>query len=103
MANINWFKDENNLVYLNAEKELETLERTLKFPGLKDAAYQLHQNPTAEGLSIKGAKRTMARLFIPDLTFEEHIEMGENIFLFLGEMAECYVIYWPDAPAVTLL
>lgn len=36
----------------------------------------------------------MARLFIPDLVFPEHIEMGENIFLYFGEMTECYVLYW---------
>lgn len=35
---------------------------------------------------------------IPDLTFGEHIEMGENIFFYMGEMQECYVIYWLDAP-----
>lgn len=45
-----------------------------------------------------GPKRTSGRLFVPDLAFGEHIEMGENIFLFMGEMQECYVIYWPDAP-----
>ena len=28
----------------------------------------------------------------------ESIEMGENIFFYMGEMQECYVIYWPDAP-----
>ena len=38
------------------------------------------------------------RLFVPDLTFGEHIEMGENIFFYMGEMQECYVIYWLDAP-----
>lgn len=96
--NINWFKNENHLVYINAEKDLANLEKQLKFPGLEDAATQLHETPTVEGLSIKGARRTMARLFIPDLVFGEHIEMGENIFLFLGEMNECYVIFWP-APA----
>ena len=35
---------------------------------------------------------------MPDLTFGEHIEMGENIFFYMGEMQECYVIYWLDAP-----
>ena len=62
---INWFKDENHLVYINGATQLAELERTL---------------------------------FVPDLTFGEHIEMGENIFFYMGEMQECYVIYWPDAP-----
>ena len=38
------------------------------------------------------------RLFVPDLTFGKHIEMGENVFFYMGEMAECYVIYWPGKP-----
>lgn len=59
---------------------------------------RLRQHPTAEGFTIKGPKRTSGRLFVPDLTFGEHIEMGENIFFYMGEMQECYVIYWLDAP-----
>ena len=77
---INWFKDENHLVYINGETQLAELERTLHFPGLEEAANELRQHPTA------------------DLTFGEHIEMGENIFFYMGEMQECYVIYWLDAP-----
>ena len=45
-----------------------------------------------------GPKRTCGRLFVPDLTFGKHIEMGENVFFYMGEMAECYVIYWPGKP-----
>ena len=98
---INWFKDENHLVYINGETQLAELERTLHFPGLADAANELRQHPTAEGFTIKGPKRTSGRLFVPDLTFGEHIEMGENIFFYMGEMQECYVIYWLDAPVDT--
>lgn len=54
--------------------------------------------PHTSGRTIKGPKRTSGRLFVPDLTFGEHIEMGENIFFYMGEMQECYVIYWLDAP-----
>ena len=97
---INWFKDENHLVYINGETQLTELERTLHFPGLADAANELRRHPTAEGFTIKGPKRTSGRLFVPDLTFGEHIEMGENIFFYMGEMQECYVIYWLDAPVV---
>ena len=95
---INWFKDENHLVYINGETQLTELERTLHFPGLADAANELRRHPTAEGFTIKGPKRTSGRLFVPDLTFGEHIEMGENIFFYMGEMQECYVIYWLAAP-----
>ena len=85
---VSWFKNEEHLVYINGEK----------FPGLTAAAAQLRDHPTAEGLTVKGPKRTSARLFVPDLVFDEHIEMGENIFFYMGELSECYVIYWPDRP-----
>ena len=65
---INWFRDENNLIYINGATQLAELEKTLRFPGLEEAANELRQHPTAEGFTIK------------------------------GEMQECYVIYWPDAP-----
>lgn len=97
--NINWFKDEDHLVYLDAEKELKRLEKLLKLPGLEAAARELHAAPVREGITLNGARRTSAKLFIPDLLFGEHIEMGENLFLYLGEMTECYVLYWVDEPA----
>lgn len=56
--------------------------------------------PHRRGFTIKGHGRTSGRLFVPDLAFGEHIQMGENIFFFMGEMQECYVIYWLDAPVV---
>ncbi len=95
--NINWFRDEDNLVYINAEKDLHRLEVQLRLPGLGEAATMLHENPTPEGLTLRGERRTTARLFIPDLLFGKHIEMGENIFLYRGDMMECYVIYWIHA------
>lgn len=92
--NIQWLQDQDNLVYINAEKDLHRLEVQLQLPGLEEAATELHNNPTAEGLTLKGPRRTTARLFIPDLLYGKKIEMGENIFLYRGDMVECYVIYW---------
>ena len=92
--NITWLQDEDNLVYINAEKDLHRLEVQLQLPGLEEAATELHNHPTKDGLTLRGRRRTTARLFIPDLLFGRHIEMGENIFLYRGDMVECYVIYW---------
>lgn len=92
--NIQWLQDQDNLVYINAEKDLHRLEVQLQLPGLEEAATELHNNPTAEGLTLKGPRHTTARLFIPDLLYGKKIEMGENIFLYRGDMVECYVIYW---------
>lgn len=92
--NINWFKNQDHMVYVDAEKDLTSLETQLRLPGLAETARKLHEAPVPDGYSVRG-RRTTARLFIPDLVFSEHIEMGENIFLYLGELTECYVLYWP--------
>lgn len=89
-----WFTDPDHLVYVNAQTHLAELEQRLHLPGLTEATEELRDHPTKEGLTLKGPNRTTARLFIPDLLFPRHIEMGENIFLYRGEMAECYVLYW---------
>ena len=51
---INWFKDENHLVYINGEPQLAELERTLHFPGLEEAANELRQHPRRRALPSKG-------------------------------------------------
>ena len=38
------------------------------------------------------------RLFVPGLTFGEHIEMGEHISFRLGETQERCAFCWLDAP-----
>lgn len=93
--NINWFRNPGHLAYVNAETELPELEKRLALPGLTATALAFMAAPNAEGVQIKGARRSTARLFIPDLTFGEHIEMGENAFLYLGEISDCYVIFKP--------
>ena len=35
------------------------------------------------------------KLFIPDLVFDEHLDMGETVWLYMGEMNECYALFWP--------
>lgn len=37
-------------------------------------------------------------MFVPDLTFGEHIEMDEHIFFYMGETQERCVFCWLDAP-----
>ena len=45
---INWFKDENNLIYINGATQLAELEKTLHFPGLEEAANELLYHQGAE-------------------------------------------------------
>lgn len=56
---INWFRDQDHLVYINGETQLAQLEKTLRFPGLQEAAEALRDNPNPEGYTIKGPKRTL--------------------------------------------
>ena len=51
---INWFKDENHLVYINGATQLAELERTLHFPGLEEAANELRQPPQRRALPSRG-------------------------------------------------
>ena len=57
-------------------------------------------NPTKEGVLLKGKKRTTVKLFIPDLTFAEkktRLEMGDTVWVYMGEYYPCYCVYWPQA------
>ena len=50
--NILWFQDPDNLVYVSAEKDLVQLEKTLRLPGLAEAAESLRAHTTPEGLTL---------------------------------------------------
>ena len=40
-----------------------------------------------------GTKRTSIRVFVPNVTFGEEIEMGENPWIFMGDFYPAYCIY----------
>lgn len=42
---------------------------------------------------LKGKKRLALKLFVPNLMFDENIEMGENVWVFVGEAYPAYCIY----------
>ena len=41
---INWFRDQDHLVYINGETQLAQLEKALRFPGLQEAAEALRED-----------------------------------------------------------
>lgn len=91
--NVNWFKNPDHLVYIDSKTGLPELEKTMEIEKLSAAVKAFREAPVKEGITLRGKKRTSVKLFIPDLTFGEHIEMGENVWLYMGEMSECYVIF----------
>ena len=58
-------------------------------------AVSLSLEATAEGVNLKGKKRTTLKLFIPNLTFPEPVEMGENVWIYMGELCPAYCLFTP--------
>ena len=78
---VNWFKDPDNVVYCKED----LAERVAAFRAA----------PAAEGINLKGLRRTTLKLFVPNLTFPEPIEMGENVWIYMGELCPAYCLFTP--------
>lgn len=93
--NVNWFKNQDNIAYVEAEAFIPNFAKETGILNLKEQIENFIQNPIAEGKIIQGKKRTSLKLLIPDLMFQEHLDMGENVWIYLGENQPCYCVYWP--------
>lgn len=95
MLNLTWIKNPDHVSYC---KENEVLPRLARELGIADLAQQVEEfrtHPTAEGVNLKGKKRTTLKLFIPNLTFPELVEMGENVWIYMGELCPAYCLFTP--------
>lgn len=95
MLNLTWIKNPDHVSYC---KENEVLPRLARELGIADLAQQVEEfrtHPTAEGVNLKGKKRTTLKLFIPNLTFQEPVEMGENVWIYMGELCPAYCLFTP--------
>ncbi len=95
MLTLSYLKDEENVVYGPEEEIVPQLAGDLLIPNLGEAIERFRQAPVKEGLILKGGRRSSVKLFIPDLYFDRHIDMGENVWLYLGEMSPAYCVYRP--------
>ena len=93
MLNIEWIKNENHVSYVEADRFFANFSKETGIHDLEKRVRDFVAAPTKEGIVLKGTRRTTARVFIPDYYFGEHIEMGENPWIFLGEMYPAYCIY----------
>lgn len=93
-----WLSDPNHVVYGQPEELLPRLSRELGIPDLAEQVAAFRRQPVPEGINIRGKKRTALRLFIPNLLFSEGIEMGENVWIYTGELnpAYCLFVPWED-------
>ena len=95
MLTLNWLKDEENVVYGREEEIVPALAKDLMIPDLMAQIERFRQAPVKEGVVLKGGRRSSVRLFIPNLYFDRPLDMGENVWLYLGEMSPAYCIYRP--------
>lgn len=91
---VSWFENPDNVAYVEFNEFAENFGRELGIAHLDEKIMSVKNNPTKEGLTVTGTKRTAVKIFIPDLTFDKHIEMGESVWMFIGETYPAYCIYW---------
>lgn len=91
--NVEWFKNPDNIVYADADSFMDNFSKETGISNLREKVENFVKNPKKEGEVLTGRKRTSVTVFIPDLTFDEHIQMGENPWIYMGESYECYCIY----------
>ena len=94
--NFKWFQDGDNVVYADVEVFASNFGKEAGIPDFRERLDQFRDNPVKEGISVKGKKRTTLKLFIPDLYFgeEEKLEMGDTVWVYMGEHYPSYCVYW---------
>lgn len=88
-----WFENPDNVVYTTIAQFADNFGKEAGIPDLGKRIKEFRDNPKEEGMLLKGTKRTAVKLFIPDMVFGSHLEMGENVWLFVGETYPAYCIY----------
>ncbi|XVG94875.1 hypothetical protein ACGCUQ_04580 [Eubacteriales bacterium KG127] len=93
-----FFKNPDNIVYADINQFADNFGKETGIEHLREKIEEFRANPTKEGVILKGTKRTAIRLLVPDLVFgkDEGIELGENVWVYFGELYEVYCLYWPD-------
>lgn len=95
MLTLNWIKDSKHVEYCKESDLIPRLSKELGIPDLQAQIDGFRAKPAAEGLILRGARRSSVKLFIPNLFFGEEIDMGENIWLYLGDLQPAYCVYIP--------
>lgn len=92
------FKNPDKIVYADINEFAGNFGKETGITDLREKIEAFKAKPTKEGEVLKGTKRTAIRLLIPDLYFdgEEKIEMGDTVWVYLGELYEIYCLYWPE-------
>ncbi|MBR6014673.1 MAG: hypothetical protein IK059_01180 [Firmicutes bacterium] len=93
--NVNWFKNPDNVVYADESQFVDNFALETGIDNLREEIEAFRKNPTKEGKSLKGRKRVTVKLLIPNLMFDEKIDMGDNVWIYMGDVMESYCVYQP--------
>lgn len=96
--NINWLKNPDNVVVLDVDNFIEKFKTRLSYMDMKDHIEQFRKKPSPEGKVIIIGNRISARIFQPDLMFQEPIERGSNLWVTFGMNQPCYCLNDPETP-----
>ena len=94
-----WFQDPDNVVYSDVDQFADHFGKETGIQNFRQKLEEFRDNPTKDGVLIKGKKRTTVKLFIPDLYFEdkpEKLQMGDTVWVYMGEYYPCHCVYWPQ-------
>jgi len=89
--NINWFKDPNNIIYMNIDDFSSSFKRELNMFDLKKQIEEFRANPSPMGKVIRSSQ-TSIKLFIPKLSFQEPLENEENVWVYFGKNHPSYCL-----------
>lgn len=93
MMTLKWLKNPDNISYVDADQFMDNFSKETGIDNLREKVKAFADNPTKEGVLLKGTKRTSVKLFVPDIVFDEHLDMGENVWMYMGEHYDCYCVY----------
>ena len=91
-----WFENQDNVVYADINEFADNFGNETGISDLRGKIEEFRAKPLKEGITLIGKKRSALKLFIPDMIFDRHIDMGENVWIFIGETYPAYCLYWPE-------
>ena len=94
MTSVEWFKNQDHISYVQADNFYDNFEKETGISNLREKVEAFVASPTKEGITLTGTKRTSIRVFIPNITFDEQIEMGDNPWIFICAFYPAYCIYY---------
>lgn len=88
-----WFENPDNIVYADTNEFADNFGKETGISDLRKRIEDFKGNPGNGEITIIGKKRTAIKLLVPDMIFDRHIEMGENVWLYVGETYPAYCLY----------